>query len=258
VSNVVSDVGAPKAEGTSIGAPKAEETGSVHMESKPAAAPELIDSPKASPRASGDVGVPKVEGAGTVSSSNDWRNWRSKDQSQGSSTASQESSPGQVGQVSSSNDWSNWRRKNQDDDSGGPTVHQWTPEDNKPAVSTASSSHVEDDKTECPEGTTLNGMTGICDSASVSESSFFSTASIAASMPSGYGTVLAACTASLVGLAVLMNCLPQLRGMLAKFTSSSGTQQAAPGTRFKDIGARRAEEERGLMSGIGDDDEDML
>jgi len=258
---VASRAGAQKSEDTSIGTPKAE-TGSVNLESR-ASSPQRSEPTRSRPSTVGDVGVPKAEGAGTARSSSVGDVGMPKAESVGTARSSSVGDVGMpkaesTGTVSASNEWSNWRRKDQDDDSVGPTVHEWKPEDSRPPVATASSVTMEDDKTECPEGTKLNGMTGICDSSSVSESSSFWSESITASMPSGYGTVLAACTASLVGLAVMTNCLPQMKVLFAKFGSRSSSQQTAQGARFKDIGARRAEEERGLMSGMGDDDDDML
>merc|ERR1719421_2625247 len=101
----------------------------------------------------------------------------------------------------------------------------------------------------------MNGLTGICDSTPVEggESSFVGT--ITASMPSGYGSVLAASAGSLVGLATLMNCWPQLKNMAAGalFRKSAGAP-GVPSARFRDIGHRREEEERGLMSYTEDDD----
>jgi len=149
-----------------------------------------------------------------------------------------------------------------DDDIGdhGPVVRQWSPPDNRPppAPSPPAQSRMEDDVTQCPEGTVMNGLTGICDSSSAGSDASL-VGSLSASMPSGYGSVMAASAGSLVGLAVLMNCWPQLKSRLsAGLASKSSGVSGIPSARFKDIGQRRSEEERGLMSSCGDEDEDML
>merc|ERR1712232_540195 len=95
---------------------------------------------------------------------------------------------------------------------------------------------------QCPEGTKMNGLTGICDSAPV-ESGL---GSIMSSMPSGYGSILSLSAGSLVGLAVLMNCMPRLKGMTGGLASglhrkSSGAS-LKPSSRFQDIGDWQEEE----------------
>merc|ERR1719198_935964 len=88
----------------------------------------------------------------------------------------------------------------EDDDHGdhGPVVRQWRPADDRPPQAAPVAPRMEDDDdqgTKCPDGTKMNGLTGICDSAPVEGDSFIG--SITSSMPSGYGSVLAASAGSL-------------------------------------------------------------
>lgn len=136
-----------------------------------------------------------------------------------------------------------------------PTIEQW-----QPAEDSSGKPKAPGGGAGCPEGTVMNGVTGACDSVPVSSSSL--------SVPSGYSSFISLCLASMVLLAVLLNCWPQLRGMLlgAVAAALGGSRKSGhPAARFSDIGARSAEEEQGLVArpegevvGNSSFDDDML
>jgi len=95
----------------------------------------------------------------------------------------------------------------------------------------------------CADGSTFNEATGGCDSR-------FAAAAEGASWPFGFRTIILACGASAFGLSLLIN-----RGWLASYLGAGRRKGAA---RFRDVGARTAEEELGLVNSRIDDDDDML
>jgi hypothetical protein len=137
-----------------------------------------------------------------------------------------------------------------------PRVRVWTPDDARPPPAPSKMEEDDDGSSNCPDGTKMNVLTGICDSAPLDAESGLlgSLSGFAPSMPSGYGSIMAASAGILVGLAAMMNGLPHLKN---KLTSTAGRKSSGPGARFTDIGHRAAEEERGLMSSSWED-EDML
>jgi len=145
-----------------------------------------------------------------------------------------------------------------------PTVHQWVPTDRGGGSKAAPAPPPDEDgETKCPPGTVMNGLTGICDTKVLSSSVLSSMADSVGSLgesvwPSGYGSVITMCAGSVVLLAAIMNCGPQLKGMFGGARGSAASQSPAS-TRFKDIGERRPEEEMGLVSAAANDfDDDML
>lgn len=227
---------------SSVGAPRPEGAGTVRLEGKPAPADTATPSP--------DVDKTQAASASSPSSSG--------------SSASASKASSDIGMPKSesgtvraeSNVFNAAITTKDDDDHGdhGPVVRQWTPADDRPPAPPAQSRMEDDDSQKCPEGTKLNGLTGVCDSAPM-ENGEGLVGSILSSMPSGYGSVLAASAGSLVSLAVLMNCWPQLKGILLGLAGKSSGAPLAPSARFKDIGHRREEEERGLMSSSLDEDD---
>jgi len=132
-----------------------------------------------------------------------------------------------------------------DEEDHRPRVQEWNPVDvqrpsssasrPEPAKPTADYSPL-DSADDCPAGTVRSAATGICEPMGGS------------SVPVGYRTIMVGCGLSAGGFLAFF-FWPRLRRL------------GAPSSRFGDIGARTAQEEMGLMQGVGnfdDDDDDML
>mmetsp|Transcript_16763 Transcript_16763/g.38787 ORF Transcript_16763/g.38787 Transcript_16763/m.38787 type:complete len:1807 (+) Transcript_16763:74-5494(+) len=115
----------------------------------------------------------------------------------------------------------------------GPVMSQW-----RPAMAPSPPPPPPLEPVICADGSPFNEATGGCDKL-VADSTIW---------PFGFRTVILACGASIFGLSLLAN-----RGWLSSKFGSKPQR-----SRFRDIGARSAEEEIGLVNTRYDDEDDML